>query len=105
MVDLSAPDVSIRSRVHEYGGGACCLVPTLGSGVFAYVEASDQRVWLQRGTDDTARALTPEPPDGERWAHGGLGASADGVWVVAVREVHVVGDSAATAPRLVGRVA
>ncbi len=37
---------------------------------------------------------TPEPPDGERWAHGGLGASADGAWVVAVREVHVAGDAA-----------
>ena len=55
---------------------------------FAYVGASDQRVWLQHGAGAAPRPLTPEPPDGERWAHGGLGASADGAWVVAVREVH-----------------
>ena len=86
--DLSPRDVSIRSRVHEYGGGACCLVPAHGPGAFAYVGASDQRVWLQHGAGAAPRPLTPEPPDGERWAHGGLGASADGAWVVAVREVH-----------------
>ena len=86
---------SLRTRCeypqpcHEYGGGACCLVPKLAPGAFAYVEASDQRVWLQRGPGEPARALTPVPPEGERWAHGGLGASADGAWVVAVREVHV----------------
>ena len=28
VVDLSTSRVSIRSRVHEYGGGACCLVPS-----------------------------------------------------------------------------
>jgi dipeptidyl aminopeptidase/acylaminoacyl peptidase len=86
--DHSRPGVSIRSRVHEYGGGAWCLVPPLGPGGFAYVDATDQRVWLQRTTDEPPRALTAEPPAGERWAHGGLGASADGAWVVAVREVH-----------------
>jgi dienelactone hydrolase len=88
VTELSAPGVSIRSRVNEYGGGACCLVAPLGSGSFAYVDAADERVWLQRGPDQTACPLTPAPPEGERWAHGGLGASADGAWVVAVREVH-----------------
>jgi hypothetical protein len=86
--DHSPPGVNIRSRVHEYGGGAWCLVPPLGAGGYAYVDAADQRVWLHRGGDEPPGALTPEPPTGERWAHGGLGASADGAWVVAVREVH-----------------
>jgi dienelactone hydrolase len=87
-VDLSPPGVSIRSRVHEYGGGACCLLPHHGAGTFAYVEAGDQRVWRHDGELGVEVALTPEPGDGERWAHGGLGVSADGDWVLAVREVH-----------------
>jgi len=86
--DLSPEGVSIRSRVHEYGGGACCLVPGHGPGAFAYVDLADQRVWWQSGAGGPPRPLSGEPVDGERWAHGGLGASADGAWVVAVREVH-----------------
>jgi dipeptidyl aminopeptidase/acylaminoacyl peptidase len=89
LVDLSPPGVSIRSQVHEYGGGACRLVPGHGSGAFAYVDAADQRVWLSEGEPGgSVVPLSPPPPEGERWAHGGLGASADGDWVVAVRERH-----------------
>jgi dienelactone hydrolase len=89
VVDLSPAQVSIRSRVHEYGGGACRLVPHHGSGAFAYVDADEQRVWLSEGRPGgPVVALSAEPPEGERWAHGGLGASADGDWVVAVRERH-----------------
>jgi dipeptidyl aminopeptidase/acylaminoacyl peptidase len=86
--DLSPAGVSIRSRVHEYGGGAVCLMPGKGTGAFAYVDLSDQRVWVVAGPGTEPRPISPEPPDGEVWAHGGLGASADGAWVVAVREVH-----------------
>jgi dipeptidyl aminopeptidase/acylaminoacyl peptidase len=88
VVDLSPPGVSIRSRVHEYGGGACCLLPHHGAGAFAYVEAGGQRVWRHDAALGIEVALTPEPGDGDRWAHGGLSASADGDWVLAVREVH-----------------
>jgi dienelactone hydrolase len=88
VVDLTPEDVSIRSRVHEYGGGACCLVPGQGPGAFAYVDGRDEGVWLYRGGGDGPVALSGPAPAGERWAHGGLGASADGNWVVAVREVH-----------------
>ena len=87
-VDMTPEGVSIRSRVHEYGGGASCLVPGHGPGAFAYVDAADQGVWLSGGEGDSPVALSGPPPVGERWAHGGLGSSADGAWVVAVREVH-----------------
>jgi dienelactone hydrolase len=87
-VDMTPEGVSIRSRVHEYGGGASCLVPGHGSGAFAYVDGGDQGVWLYRGGGDSPVALSGPPPAGERWMHGGLGASADGDWVVAVREVY-----------------
>jgi dipeptidyl aminopeptidase/acylaminoacyl peptidase len=88
-VDLTPAGVNIRSRVYEYGGGACCLVPGRGAAfaAFAYVDLADQRVWLCRGEGKEPVALSAEPVQGEWWAHGGLSASADGAWVVAVREV------------------
>jgi hypothetical protein len=48
VVDMTREGVSIRSRVHEYGGGACCLVPQHGLGAFAYVDGGDEGVWLVR---------------------------------------------------------
>jgi dipeptidyl aminopeptidase/acylaminoacyl peptidase len=88
MTDHSPPEVSIRSRVHEYGGGAVCLVPGGSGGAFAYVNGADQRVWVCEVPAGAPVALTPEPPAGESWNHGGLSASADGRWVLAVRECH-----------------
>jgi dipeptidyl aminopeptidase/acylaminoacyl peptidase len=76
--------------VHEYGGGAVVLVPGWGPGAFAYVDLADQRVWLsegeREGTSTAPRPLTPAPPAGTPWRHGGLGATPDGNWVLAVRE-------------------
>jgi dipeptidyl aminopeptidase/acylaminoacyl peptidase len=87
VVDHAPAGVSIRSRVHEYGGGAVCLVPGTDEGTFAYVDQSDQEVYLcQPGTPP--RALTAPGHDGGVPRHGGLSASADGDWVLAVREIH-----------------
>ena len=95
--DHSPAGVSIRSRVHEYGGGAVCLVPGGTAGDFAYVDQADQRVWFCNGPPGAApgsaspRPLSPEAPEGVAYRHGGLSATADGRWVVAVREAHVDG--------------
>jgi dipeptidyl aminopeptidase/acylaminoacyl peptidase len=96
--DHSPPGVSIRSRVHEYGGGAICLVPGHADGAFAYVDQADQRVWYcdgpaAEGPPGAAvpRPLTPGPLQGTELRHGGLGATADGDWVLAVRETHQEG--------------
>ena len=91
--DHSPAGVSIRSRVHEYGGGAACLVPGGAAGAFAYVDQSDQRVWLCNGQaaasgSATPRPLSPEAPEGSAYRHGGLSGTADGRWVLAVRETH-----------------
>jgi dipeptidyl aminopeptidase/acylaminoacyl peptidase len=94
--DHSPPGLSIRSRVNEYGGGAMTLVPGPDDGAFAYVDYSDQRVWFCPGASTSGarpRPLTPSPPDGERHQHGGLSATPDGDWVLAVREVHRTGGS------------
>jgi dipeptidyl aminopeptidase/acylaminoacyl peptidase len=85
--DHSPPGVSIRSRVHEYGGGAVCLLPGGPLGAFAYVDASDQRIWLAHRAA-APRALSTLAGAGEEHRHGGLAASGDGAWVFAVREVH-----------------
>jgi dipeptidyl aminopeptidase/acylaminoacyl peptidase len=92
--DHSPAGVSIRSRVHEYGGGAVCLVPGGTPGAFAYVDQSDQRVWLCDGPPDAPGSAPPRPispppaPEGPAYRHGGLSATADGRWVLAVREAH-----------------
>ena len=79
--DVSPAGTSLRSRVHEYGGGAYCLLPAAGS--VAYVDQADQRVYrLDPGRPPVA--LTPPPPAGTEWRHGDL--SAAGRWVLAVRE-------------------
>ena len=81
--------VSIRSRVHEYGGGAVCLVPGGATGSFAYVDKSDQRVWHCNGPSAAPGSAAPRPlsapaPEGSAYRHGGLSATADGRWVLAV---------------------
>ncbi len=103
LVDHSPDDVSIRSRVHEYGGGAMCLVPGRSAGAFAYVDQADQRVWFSDGPAavSSARCATPRhltlvPPEGQVHNHGGLSATPDGDWVLAVREVHRGGASRPT---------
>jgi dipeptidyl aminopeptidase/acylaminoacyl peptidase len=98
--DHSPEGVSIRSRVNEYGGGAFCLLPGRSSGAFAYVDQADQRVWLcdgagaQSATGGIAPvALGAASPAGEVYRHGGLSATADGEWVLAVREIHPEGSA------------
>ena len=85
--DHSPATVSIRSRVHEYGGGAVCLVPGRSPGAFAYVDQTDQRVWLCDGATGPV-PLSATAGVGEEHRHGGLSASDDGAWVLSVRETH-----------------
>ncbi len=92
--DHSPDGVSVRSLVHEYGGGAMCLVPRHSAGAVAYVDLADQRVWFCDGpaARATPQPLTATPPEGEVHRHGGLSPTPDGDWVVAVREVHREGN-------------
>jgi dienelactone hydrolase len=85
--DHSPEGVSIRSRVHEYGGGALCVVPRHRDGAFAYVDQADQRIWFCDGEGTAPRPLTSTPVDAS-WRHGGLSSSPDGSYVLAVREIH-----------------
>ena len=69
------------------------------AGAFAYVDQADQRVWFCDGPGAAGpgaaapRPLSRRPPAGEVHNHGGLSATADGDWVLAVREVHGEGSA------------
>ena len=85
---VSPPAVSIRSRVHEYGGGAWSLLRRPEPGLsYAYVDEPSQRIYAVLGDSARPVALTSEPPSAERWHHGGLVSGPTGD-VLAVRERH-----------------
>jgi dipeptidyl aminopeptidase/acylaminoacyl peptidase len=72
---------SVRSKVHEYGGGAY----TVHEGTVLFVGLDDQRVY--RHAQGAAPApITPESVGRHRYAD--LQVTPDGAWVVCVRERH-----------------
>ena len=95
LTDHSPPEVSIRSRVarvrrrsgvHRAGPGGRRLRlrgPGRPEGLVLR-----RRRWAGPAGSATPRALTAAPPEGEVHNHGGLSATADGDWILAVREVH-----------------
>ncbi len=82
-VDVSPAEVSVRSRVHEYGGGAV----TVSDGVLVFVDQDDQ-AWhrLDLGTDGVPVRLDGhhDPAVSLRHADGRL--TPDGRWLVSVQE-------------------
>lgn len=56
--DISPPDVSIRSSVNEYGGGAYCLTERKGTPVLFYVDAADQQIHCMNLDDCTRQVIT-----------------------------------------------
>ena len=97
--DVSPPGVSVRSRVHEYGGGAA----TVADGVLYYVDQDDQD-WYRvdvRPTAGAAGAPIGATGDPVRLNSTGSGpvrhadgrTTADGRWLVSVQE-EVTGASA-----------
>ncbi len=90
VVDVLPPPWNVRTRVHEYGGGAW----TVSSGVLWFVHFPDQRLYrLDPGADGPV-AVTPEPelPAGVRYAD--LTPTGDG-GLLAVRETHAASGAAA----------
>jgi dipeptidyl aminopeptidase/acylaminoacyl peptidase len=89
--ELTPKPLSVRTRVHEYGGGACVVHGTTAF----FSNFADQRLYRQeRGAEP--RPITPEPgiPAGLRYADSCL--TADGRMLIGVRERHDFEDREAT---------
>jgi dipeptidyl aminopeptidase/acylaminoacyl peptidase len=86
LTDVSPPSVSVRSRVHEYGGAAALV----SEGVLIYVDQADQRLFrvvlAEDGPPIPLTTGSAEGPESFRYADGNLTAS--GHWVVCVEEEH-----------------
>jgi len=86
-VDVTPADVNVRSRVHEYGGGAFLIAP---QGGVIYSEYTSQRLyWSGRAGDSEPMCLTPESTwkaGRYRFADGQVTPS--GEHLVIVREDH-----------------
>jgi len=80
-VDRTPPGVSVRSRVHEYGGGAA----TLTGGVLFYVDQADQ-AWYRLDPAPGAEPVRLAATDGPGARHADGRTTADGRWLVSVEE-------------------
>jgi dipeptidyl aminopeptidase/acylaminoacyl peptidase len=82
-VDVTPLGVSVRTRVHEYGGGSYAVDGT----TTYFVNLEDQRLYRQE-VGGAPTAITPEPatPRGLRYAD--MNVSPDGRWIASVHERH-----------------
>jgi dipeptidyl aminopeptidase/acylaminoacyl peptidase len=86
---VTSVGTNVRTRVHEYGGGAWTLI---ADDLVLFVDFADQRLYRQRLGEEPV-AITPEPesPAGLRYAD--MRLVPDGRTVVCVREVHGEGEA------------
>ncbi len=82
--EVTPPAANVRTRVHEYGGGAWALA---APDVVLYVDFADGRLYrLALGGEPEAITPAPERPAALRYAD--MSVSPDGATVICVREVH-----------------
>jgi dipeptidyl aminopeptidase/acylaminoacyl peptidase len=80
---------NVRTRVHEYGGGAWCLVePEL----VVFVDFADQRLYRLRLGEERG-AISPEPPASGALHYADMRPTPDGTGIVCVRETHGEGEA------------
>ncbi|MEX0761124.1 MAG: S9 family peptidase [Dehalococcoidia bacterium] len=81
--DVTPEGFNVRTRVHEYGGGAYAV----HNGVVFFSNWDDQRIYRRDPNGDIA-PITPEPsiPAGDRYADGRIAPG--GRFMVCVRERH-----------------
>lgn len=79
LTDLTPPEFNVRTRVHEYGGGAYIVA----DGVLYFSNFADQRIYRQGGNDEPT-AITPS--DLLRYADAVLDRGRDRL--ICVREDH-----------------
>lgn len=82
--DVTPEGYNVRTRVHEYGGGA--WLP-LGAGV-VFSNFEDQRLYRQDAPGAEPVPVTPEPPEPASVRYADARATPDGRTLVCVRETH-----------------
>jgi dipeptidyl aminopeptidase/acylaminoacyl peptidase len=87
--EVTPEGVNVRTRVHEYGGGAWVLA---APGLVLFADFADQRLYRQP-LGGPPVALTPEPPAPAAWRYADARVSPDGAAVVCVREIHGEGEA------------
>ena len=86
-LEVTPAGANVRTRVHEYGGGAWW--PHDGS--LYYVEFGDQRLRRLDAPGAAPVLLTAEPPEPRAWRYADGRVTPDGRWCVCVRERHDTG--------------
>jgi len=87
--EVTPPGMNVRTRVHEYGGGAWALA---GDDLVLFVDFADQRLYRQRlGEEPVPIVSEPETAAGLRYAD--FRVTPDGRTVLCVREVHGAGEA------------
>jgi dipeptidyl aminopeptidase/acylaminoacyl peptidase len=87
VADALSEEWSVRSLVHEYGGGAWWL----GRDTVYFTNLTDQCLYRLDAPGAQPVALTPEPPAPRSWRYADGREHPGGGWVVCVRERHPVG--------------
>ena len=85
--EVTPAGANVRTRVHEYGGGAWWPC----DGVLHYVEFGDQRLWRLDGPGSEPVPLSAESPEPRAWRYADGRVTPDGRWCVCVRERHDTG--------------
>ena len=85
--EVTPEGANVRTRVHEYGGGAWW--PHDRS--LYYVEFADQRLRRLDAPGAEPELLTAEPPEPRAWRYADGRVTPDGRWCVCVRERHDTG--------------
>jgi dipeptidyl aminopeptidase/acylaminoacyl peptidase len=87
-VDVIPPDFNVRTRVHEYGGGAW-----FRSGKVVFCSSfDDSRLYRIEQPGAEPQAITPEPDDANALRYADGRVFADGQLIVCVRESHGGGE-------------
>lgn len=80
--DLTPQELSVRNRVHEYGGGEYAV----SSGMVIFSAQQDERLYRQEG--QTLTPITPPPAALGQWRYADLTFTPDRKSMICVRETH-----------------
>ena len=91
-IDVISPPWSAATSVHEYGGRSYVAVDAGPVSWVYFTNSDDGRVYRHRIGDAQPTAISPVPVEGENLRYVSPVVTADGSWLICVRERHFQGD-------------